>query len=423
MKILIRNGRLINPAGVEDNQRDVFIDGKLIAAVGDAPEGFVADLTIDADGKLVIPGLIDIQCRVREPGFTQKANIASESYAAARNGITSICIPPDSMPVIDNTAVIELIHHSNQKAGNRCHLYTIGALTQQLEGELLSNMDTLKNAGCVALSNAQKPFANNLVQRRAMEYANGEGMLVVIQPYDHALYSNGCAHEGALATRMGLPPIPEAAETAALAKDIELVVQTGAQTHFGQLSCARSVDMIRQANKDGLPVTADVSMHQLFLTDRDIIDYDSNKLTIPPLRDAHDMESLRAGVADGTIDIICSDHQPHDPDAKLVPFPSAQPGCSTLDTLLPLAFRLFEEGLLDIQSLLAKMTTNPARIFKLPAGSFQAGDLADIVVVDTEAHYRCERSCLLSAGKNSPFTGWDFNARVEHVLVAGKLIE
>jgi dihydroorotase len=181
--------------------------------------------------------------------------------------------------------------------------------------------------------------------------------------------------------------------------------------------------MIRQAKRDGLPISADVSMHQLFLTDRDIAGYDTSKLTIPPLRDEHDKESLRAGVADGTIDIICSDHQPHDRDAKLAPFPSAEPGCSTLDTFLPLAFRLFEEGLLDIQSLLAKITTNPARIFKLPAGSLQPGELADVVIVDPHDHYLCDADCFLSAGRNTPFAGWDFNARVTHTLVAGKLID
>ncbi len=422
MKIIIQNGRVVSPASAVDGIYDIYIDGQLIVGIGSTPENFNADQTIDASNKLVLPGLIDIQCRVREPGFTQKANIASESNAAAQGGITTLCIPPDSNPVTDNSAVVELIHHSNQKAGNRCHLYTIGALTKGLEGEQLSNMGTLKAAGCIALSNAQKPIANNLIQRRAMEYAHGQQMLVVIQPYDHALYANGCAHEGALSTRMGLPPIPEAAETAALAKDIELVVQTGARTHFGQLSCARSVEMIRQAKKDGLPITADVSMHQLFLTDRDIDGFDTSKLTIPPLRDDQDRVALREGLADGTIDIICSDHQPHDRDAKLMPFPSAEAGCSTLDTFLPLAFRLVEDGLFDLPSVLNRITTNPANIFQLPAGRLAQGELADIVIVDDQAHYRCSAQNFYSAGKNTPFEGWDFNAQVIHTLVAGKLV-
>ena len=423
MKTQISNGRIIDPASGTDRIDDVFIDNQLIVGIGAAPDGFAIEQHIDASGKLVTPGLIDIQCRVREPGFTQKANIASESYAATRGGITSLCIPPDSMPVTDNSAVVELIHHANQKAGNRCHLYTIGALTKELAGEQLSNMGTLKSAGCVALSNSRAPFRNNLVQRRAMEYARGQKMLVVIQPLDVALCSNGCAHEGSMSTRMGLPPIPEAAETAALAKDIELVVQTGARTHFGQLSCARSVDMIRQAKKDGLPVSADVAMHQLFLTDRDIDGYDTSKLTIPPLRDARDRDALRQGLQDGTIDCICSDHQPHDPDAKLVPFPSAEPGCSTLDTFLALAFRLVDEGVLDLMQMLQKVTINPAQIFSLPTGQLAPGELADIIIIDDQAHFTCRPQDFLSAGKNTPFAGWDFNARVAQALVAGRLVQ
>ncbi len=423
MKIRIKNGRVIDPASATDRVTDVFIDLQLISAVGSVPDGFVAEKEIDASGKLVLPGLVDIQCRVREPGLTHKASIASETNAAARNGITSLCIPPDSKPITDNSAIVEQIHHSNQKAGNRCHIYTIGALTKKLQGEILSNMGTLKQAGCIALSNAQRPFLNNLVQRRAMEYAAGQGMLVVIQPMDQALYGNGCAHEGPLATRRGLPPIPEAAETAALAKDIELVAQTGARTHFGQISCARSVDMIRQAKKDGLPVSADASMHQLFLTDFDIDNFDTRKLVIPPLRSEQDKHALRAGLADGTIDCICSDHQPHDADAKLKPFPSAEPGISSLDVFLPLLFKLVEEGVLPLAEAIAKVTQHPARIFGLPAGQIAPGELADLIIVDDQQSYSCRSEEFLSAGKNNAFEGWDFSTRVEHSIIAGKPID
>jgi dihydroorotase len=421
MKIHIQHGHLIDPATQYDAPADVFIENQLVVAVGEKPAGFIADHTIDARNKLVMPGLVDIQCRVRDPGFTQKATIQSETRAAVLNGIITLCIPPDSIPVLDHSAVIELIHHSNQKAGNRCHLYTIGALTKGLEGEQLSNMGTLKDAGCVALSNAIKPFLNNMVQRRAMEYAHGQDMLVVIQPYDLALYSNGCAHEGALTSRLGLPPIPEAAETAALAKDIELVAQTGARTHFGQLSCARSVEMIRKAKNDGLPISADVSMHQLFLTDRDIDEFDTNKLVIPPLRSEQDKEALRQGLRDGTIDCICSDHQPHNRDAKLQPFPSAEPGISALDVFLPLAFRLIQEGVLSRSQILSKITSAPADIFHLPAGRIAAGELADIIIVDPQHHYQCAADTFYSAGRNNAFEGWDFSVRVETALVAGKI--
>jgi dihydroorotase len=420
MKIRIQGGRVIDPVSGLDQVTDVFIDNQLIAAIGEAPDGFAVEQSIDASGQLVLPGLVDIQCRLREPGQTRKATIASETRAARAGGVTSLCIPPDTLPVIDNSAVIELIHHSNLKAGNLCHLYPIGALTKSLQGEQLSNMAMLRETGCVALSNAFAGFCNTLVQRRAMEYAAGLGMLVVIQPRDLSLYANGCAHEGELATRLGLPPVPEAAETAALAKDIELVAQTGARTHFGQLSCARSVEMIRQAKRDGLPVSCDVAMHQLFLVDRDIEDFDSNKLTLPPLRSMRDRDALREGVADGSIDCICSDHQPQDQDSKLAPFPSASPGISALETLLPLGFRLIEEGVLDLPQLVDRLSSAPARIFGLPAGRLAAGEIADVLLVETGGMTVCDPAGFLSAGKNSPFAGWDFSARVSLSLLAGK---
>jgi dihydroorotase len=422
MTIRIKNGLLIDPVNSCDSIADIFIDGNIVVGIGTAPSGFKPEKTIDAKQHWIIPGLVDGQARLREPGQTHKANIASETKAAIKNGITSLCIPPDTQPVIDNSAVVDLIHHRNTRAGNRCHIYTVGALSCALEGEHLSNMASLKANECIAFSNAGRPFINNLVQRRAMEYAAGEGMLVIIQPRDNDLYADGCAHESAISTRLGLPAIPEAAETAALAKDIELVAQTGAKTHFGQLSCARSVDMIRQAKANGLPVTADCAMHQLFLTDHDIGDFDTNKLTIPPLRSQYDKQALRDGVADGTIDSICSDHQPHEIDAKLRPFPSAEPGISGFDTLLPLAIRLVEENVLSMPEVIAKLSIAPARILGLPAGQIAVGELADIVIVDPAAHWICSGQNFVSKGRNTAFEGWDFNGRVSQTLVAGQIL-
>jgi dihydroorotase len=422
MSIHIKNGLFIDPVNLSQTKTDIYIDGNLIVGVGAAPDDFKANRTIDANNQWVIPGLVDIQVRLREPGQVHKGTIESETQAAIANGITSLCIPPDTQPVIDNTAVVELIHHSNSKAGNRCHIYTIGALSQKLEGEHLTNMAGLKSSGCIAFSNANQPFINNLVQRRAMEYAAGQQMLVIIQPRDSDLYGNGCAHEGAISTRLGLPSIPEAAETAALAKDIELVAQTGARTHFGQLSCARSVDMIRQAKANGLPITADCTMHQLFLTDHDIGEFDTSKLTIPPLRSQLDRQALRDGIVDGTIDCLCSDHQPHEIDAKLCPFPSAEPGISSLDTLLPLALRLAEEGLMTLPEVIAKLTVNPAQLLGIPAGRVALGELADICIIDPERHYLCRGQDFISKGKNTPFEGWDFNGRVTNTIVAGQIV-
>jgi dihydroorotase len=422
MTIHIKNGRLVDPVGLSESNSDIFIEGNLIVGVGRKPKGFKATQTIDANGYWVMPGLVDSQARLREPGQTHKANIATETRAAVENGITSLCIPPDTQPVIDNSAVVELIHHRNAKAGNQCHIYTIGALSRGLLGEELSNMASLKANSCIAFSNAGQPFVNNLVQRRAMDYAAGQNMLVIIQPRDNDLYADGCAHESAISTRLGLPSIPEVAETAALAKDIELVAQTGARTHFGQLSCARSADMVRQAKANGLPVTADCAMHQLFLTDHDIGEFDTSKLTMPPLRSQYDRQALRDAVADGTIDSICSDHQPHEIDAKLRPFPSAEPGISALDTLLPLALRLVEEGLLSLPEVIARLSLNPARILGLPAGVIAEGELADVIIIDPDSHQVCNGEQFVSKGKNTAFTGWDFTGRVLHTLVAGQIV-
>lgn len=422
MTIQIKNGLLIDPVDLCESKTDIFIDGNLVVGIGSPPAGFTPEQTIDAMGHWIIPGLVDGQARLREPGQTHKADIATETNAAIKNGITSLCIPPDTLPAIDNSAVVDLIHHRNSTTGNQCHIYTIGALSRELKGEHLSNMASLKANGCIAFSNAGRPFINNLVQRRAMEYAAGENMLVIIQPRDNELYANGCAHEGAISTRLGLPAIPEAAETAALAKDIELVVQTGARTHFGQLSSARSIDMIRLAKANGLPVTADCAMHQLFLSDHDIGEFDTNKLAMPPLRSQYDKQALRDGVADGTIDCICSDHQPHEIDAKLRPFPSAEPGISALDTLLPLAIRLVEENVLPLPEIIAKLSINPAGILGISAGRIAVGELADIVIVDPEAHWICSGINFISKGKNTAFEGWDFNGRVSQTLVSGQIV-
>jgi dihydroorotase len=422
VKVCIRGGQLVDPQSNSMVTADLFIDQGKICSIATAPADFVADEVIEADGFWVMPGIIDIQARLRDPGQPEKANIQSETEAAIKNGITSLCIPPDTQPVIDNSATVELIHHRNHMFGQKARVYPIGAITRGLEGEQLSNMASLKDNGCIAFSNATQPLANNLVQRRAMDYASGQHSLVIIQPIDHDLQANGCAHEGAIATRLGLSAIPEAAETAALAKDIELVVQTGARTHFGQLSCARSVDMIRRAKARGIPITADCAIHQLFLTDHDIGNFDSLKLTMPPLRSQYDRDALREGLADGTLDCICSDHQPHEVDAKLRPFPSAEPGISGLDTLLALGLRLVDEKVITLPELMAKLSFNPASILELPGGKLAVDEVADLIIVDPQAHWICRGSEFVSKGKNTAFEGWDFNGRVRRTLIDGKTV-
>ncbi len=422
MSLVVKNGRIVDPEQQTEVDADLYVDRGIVVGVGQAPAGFDAAVTIDAAGHWVLPGLVDCQARLRDPGQPEKANIESETAAAIRNGITTICVAPDTQPPIDNSATVELIHHRNEMFGHSARLYPIGALTRGLGGEQLSNMASLRDNGCIAFSNAKHPLATNLVQRRAMDYAAGQESLVIIQPLDHDLLGNGCAHEGPIATRLGLPAIAEAAETAALAKDIELVAQTGARTHFGQLSCARSVDMVRRAKAKGLPITADCAIHQLFLTDHDIGMFNSNMFTIPPLRSQYDRDALREGIADGSIDCLCSDHQPHEVDAKLKPFPSAEPGISGLDTLLALALRLADEALLPLPDIIARITRNPARILDLPGGRIGVGAVADLIIVDPDSHWICRGENFVSKGKNTAFEGWDFRGSVTHTIVGGNVV-
>lgn len=422
MSLHIKDGLIVDPVTHKITQSDLYIEQDRIVSTTKRPKGFIADHTLDAREKWIIPGLIDCQARLRDPGQPHKANISSETAAAIQNGITSLCLPPDTQPVIDNSATVELIHHRNATFGRGARVYPVGALTRELNGEQLSNMVSLKYNGCIAFSNATRPLLNNLVQRRAMDYAAGEQVLVIIQPIDFDLLGNGCAHEGVIATRLGLPAIPEIAETAALAKDIELVAQTGARTHFGQLSCARSVEMVRQAKLNGLPISADCAIHQLFLTDHDIGYFDSHKLTLPPLRSRNDKEALCAGIADGTIDCICSDHQPHDRDAKLRPFPSAEAGISGLDTLLSLALKLVEEKRLTLPEVIACLSYNPARIFGLPAGRIVEGEIADIAIIDPEAQWLCHGHEFISQGKNTAFEGWNLSGKITNTIVGGCIV-
>ena len=418
-RIRISGGRVIDPAGGIDAVSDVFIAAGRIAAVGNAPEGFSADLDIDASDCIVCPGLVDISARVREPGQEHKATIASESLAAASGGITTLCCPPDTIPVIDTPAVTELIRLRAETTG-LTRIVTLGALTRGLAGEQLSEMAALRRAGCVGVSNALQPPANPLVLRRAMEYAATFDLTVFLHADDHWLSNGGCAHEGRVATRMGLPGIPEAAETAAVARDLALVQQTGVRAHFCHLTSERAVRMVARAQFDGLKVSADVAMPYLYLSEIDISEFNSQCHLIPPLRTVEDRQGLREALRRGTLSAICSDHQPHEPDAKLGPFPATEPGISGLDTLLPLALQLAHEQVLPLSDLLHRLTRGPAEILGLPGGTLAAGATADICIFDPEHTWILDTATMRSNGHNTPFLGWEMKGRVIHTLLAGR---
>lgn len=419
-KILIENGRIIDPANNIDAQGSLCIaDGK-IEAVLHKPEGFAPDQTIDATGQVVCPGFIDLSARLREPGHTQKGNIKSETRAALAAGVTSLCLPPDTKPCIDTPTVVEYIK-DKAEAADYPQIYSIGALTQRLDGSELSSMFALKQAGCLAVSNAHAPLASLLILRRAMEYAGTHDLLLMYRANEVSLSGKGCAHEGAVASRYGLPGIPAAAESIALAQCLELAQLTGCRLHFSQISCKQSVIKIQQAKKYGLNVTADVAIHQLHLTEDDMKPFDSRYHVMPPFRSQEDRHYLRVGLANGTIDAICSDHQPHNLDAKLGAFPETEPGVAALETLLPLTMGLADQAGVSLNQVLASLTHKPARILGLQAGALTPGFAADVCIFDPGQTWRVDEQSWFSAGRNTPYWRQNLTGKVTHTLLGGCL--
>ena len=386
MKIRIKNGRVIDPASQFDARQDLYISHGKIVAIGEQPEGFEADKTIDATGLVVSPGLVDLSVRVREPGQEHTATILTETKAAAAGGVTTICVPPDTAPVIDNPTVVELIEDRAKKSG-RSMVLTMGAMTQNLGNELLAEMARLKAAGCVGISNGLSPIKNSVILQRAMAYAATLDMTVFITASDPWLQSQGCVHEGAVSSRLGLGGIAESAETVALSRDLILIEQTGVRAHFHNLSTGKAVKLIREAQNRGLPVTADVSAHHLHLSEHDLGNYDALSHVLPPFRSIRDREQLQQGVRDGVISAISSHHQPLDIDDKLGPFAETKPGISGLETLLPLTMKLVEDDEVNLHTALAALTCNPADILGIDSGQIKVGAVADICLIDPDSEY------------------------------------
>jgi dihydroorotase len=421
MNLHIKNGRVIDPANQLDARQDIFIrDGKIVA-IHTHLDNFIADQTIDATGLIVCPGLVDLNARLREPGQEHTATIESETCAAVAGGITSLCVPPDTDPVIDTPAVVELIEDRAKKSA-RAMVYTIGALTQKLQGELLTEMAALKKAGCIGVSNGLSPIKNSLILRRAMEYAATLDLTLFINAADPWLQGNGCVHEGAISARLGLTGIPETAETIAVARDLLLIELTGVRAHFHNISCGKTVQLIKDAQNKGLAVTADVSAHHLHLSEHDIGNYDTLSHVIPPLRSIRDREQLQQGLREGIICAISSHHQPLDNDAKLGPFAETTPGISGLETLLALTMKLVDDEEITLDHAIASLTSHPADILGIDAGQLKVGARADICIFNPNIYNECQPSDFVSAGKNSPFSGWLFNNKVSHTIFNGKLV-
>ena len=415
MRIHIKNGRIVDPASGRDGVGDLYIaDGKI------AEEG-KADRVIDARGMVVAPGFIDISARLREPGFEYKATLESEMNAAVAGGVTSIACPPDTDPVLDEPGLVDMLRR-RAKAQTRARVYPIGALTVKLEGERLTEMAELAEAGCVAFSQANAPLIDTQVLWRALQYAATFGFPVWLRAEEASLAKGGVAHDGEVATRLGLPGIPSFAETIAVNTMLELVRATEARVHFCRLSTAGAVELLRAAKREGLPVTCDVGVHHLHLCDRDLGYFDPNCRLEPPLRSQRDRDALSRGLEEGAIDCICSDHTPVDDDGKHLPFAEAEPGATGLELLLPLTLKWGEARKLPLAKTLARITSDAARILGVAQGRLAIGAPADVAIFDPAATMRVSPENLKSQGKNTPFLGYELAGRVRYTIVAGGVV-
>ena len=416
MKLLIKGGRVVDPASGRDELGDIFIsDGKI------SGKKETADQVIEAKGLVVAPGLIDLAARLREPGFEYKATLESEMDAAVAGGVTSLACPPDTDPPLDEPGLVDMLRR-RAKALGRARVYPVGALTVKLAGERLTEMSELAEAGCVAFSQANVPITDTQVLWRALQYAATFGFPVWLRVEDRWLAGDGVAHDGEIATRLGLPGIPAFAETIALASALLLVRATGTRVHFCRLSTAVGVEMIRTAKQDRLPVSCDVGIHHVHLSELDIGYYDSHCRFEPPLRSQRDRDALAAGLADGTIDCAVSDHTPVDEDQKQLPFAEAETGATGLELLLPLTLKWGAQRKLPLAKALARVTSDPARILGVRSGRLEAGAPADIVLFDPQQSWRVAPAALRSQGKNTPFLGYELTGRVCATIVAGKVV-
>jgi dihydroorotase len=417
MRLHITNGRVVDPASGRDGVGEVYVaDGRLVERLGEK-----ADRTIDATGLVVAPGFIDLSARLREPGFEYKATLESELDAAVAGGVTSLACPPDTDPPLDEPGLVDMLRR-RAKAIARARVYPVGALTVKLGGAALTEMGQLSEAGCVAFSQANVALADTQVLWRALQYAATFGFPVWLRAEDVWLAKGGVAHDGDVATRLGLPGIPAFAETVALGTILELVRATRARVHVCRISTAGAVDIMRRAKAEGLPVSCDVAIHHVHLCDIDLGYFDSQCRLEPPLRSQRDRDALARGLAEGVIDSLCSDHTPVDEDGKHVPFAEAEPGATGLELLLPLALKWGAAQKLPLAATLARITSEPARILGVASGRLAGGAPADLTVFDPDAAVRLAPESLRSQGKNTPFLGYELAGRVRYTIVDGNVV-
>ncbi len=426
MKLLIHGGRVIDPASGRDEPADLAIAAGRIVAIGQVNADFHADRRIDASGLVVAPGLVDLSARLGEPGREHEGLLESEMAAAVAGGITSLVCPPDTDPVLDEPGLVQMLKFRARKL-RLANLFPLGALTRGLSGAILTEMTELTEAGCVGFSQAETPINDTLVLHRALQYAATFGYATWLRPND-AWLGKGVAAKGPLATRLGLAGVPAIAETIALATIFELVRDTGARVHLCRLSSAAGIELVRRAKAEGLPISCDVSLNQLHLTDLDIGYFNAAMRLTPPLRQQRDRDAIRAALADGTVDALVSDHTPVDADAKNLPFAEAEPGASGLELLLGLALKWGTEEGLPLARALATVTSSPVSVMGEALGSLAAsagrlveGGVADVCVFDAAARWAVQPGALRSRAKHTPFTGYELPGAVRWTLVGGAL--
>ncbi len=424
MNILIKNGRIIDPSANLDKSGNVFIeDGKIKNHPSDIKklEKDQAVKIIDAEGLIIAPGFIDLHVHLREPGFEYKETIRTGCEAAAAGGFTSVVCMPNTNPVNDNASVTEYILLKARTEGI-VNVFPIGAITKGEKGETLAEIGEMWEAGCVGISDDGMPVMNSRVMRHAMEYVNAFGIPVISHAEDINLSGNGVMNEGFTSTILGLRGIPNASEEVMVARDITLAELTGAHLHIAHVSTAGAVRLIRDAKKRGVKVTGEATPHHFTLTDKAILNYDTNAKMNPPVRNQEDVDALKEGLKDGTIDIIATDHAPHSEDEKKVEFDLAPFGISGLETALPLSLRLVKERVLTINEMIKKLTINPAKVIGIDRGTLKAGVVADLVIFDPDKSVTVDREKFRSKGKNTPFHGWQLNGSVAHTIVGGKVV-
>jgi dihydroorotase len=426
MKLLIQHGRIIDPASGFDQIGDVAIAAGRIVGMGPAPADFTPNRVINAQNCIVVPGLVDLAARLREPGQEHAGMLESEMAAAVAGGVTSLVCPPDTDPVLDEPGLVEMLRYRAEKL-NQARVLPLGALTVGLKGDVLTEMGQLTAAGCVGFSQAEVALANTQVVQRALQYASSFAYTVWLRPQEFFL-GKGVAASGALATRMGLSGVPVAAETIALHTIFELVRATQARVHLCRISSAAGVALVRLAKAEGLPVTADVSINSLHLTDADMGYFDSRARLTPVLRQQRDRDALREGLADGTLDVLVSDHTPVDADAKALPFAEAQAGATGLELLWSLALKWGQASGLPLPQVLSRITADPARVLGTALGPLQdsvghlaLGGVADVCVLSTEGHWPVTTASLRSQGKSTPFSGYELPGRVLLTVVGGQV--